>query len=203
VARAALVRYIEAMQSLLTRAAEGLDRRRFSVDDVERMIAAGVLEADERFELLDGEIVPMNAQYTPHARMVARIFRWLTAKVDPARFEVFLGATVELSRFSRVDPDVYVARAGVRSPVVPIGEVLWVVEVSDSTRYRDLKTKSGLYAGAGLPELWVVDLEDNVTHVRRGPTADGWRDELSPTPFDAALAPAAFPECSAVIANLI
>lgn len=44
-----------------TQAAEGLPRRRFTVADVEAMIAAGVMEEDERVELVGGELVPMAA----------------------------------------------------------------------------------------------------------------------------------------------
>ena len=50
----------------LTRAAEGLDRRGFTFADVEKMTAVGVIDPDEKFELIDGEIVPMNAEAMPH-----------------------------------------------------------------------------------------------------------------------------------------
>jgi hypothetical protein len=45
---------------LTTRAAEGLERRRFSVAEIEAMVQAGVIEEDERFELIGGEVVPMS-----------------------------------------------------------------------------------------------------------------------------------------------
>ena len=44
----------------LTRAAEGLPRRRFTVAEVEAMVGAGILDADERVELIGGELVPMS-----------------------------------------------------------------------------------------------------------------------------------------------
>ncbi len=44
----------------VTSAAEGLSRRRFTVAEVEAMVAAGVMEEDERVELVGGELVPMS-----------------------------------------------------------------------------------------------------------------------------------------------
>ena len=50
------------MPSVITRAAEGLDRRSFCVDEILRMQEAGIISEDENFELVDGEIIPMQAR---------------------------------------------------------------------------------------------------------------------------------------------
>ena len=49
-----------SVRSRVTRAAEGLPRRRFTVAEVEAMVEAGVMEEDERVELIGGELVPMS-----------------------------------------------------------------------------------------------------------------------------------------------
>ena len=49
----------------LTRAAEGLSRRRFTVADVEAMVEAGIMDEDERVELVGGELVPMSPKRRP------------------------------------------------------------------------------------------------------------------------------------------
>jgi Uma2 family endonuclease len=172
---------------------DGLERHRFSTADVDRMIAAGILEAQGRWELIDGEIVPMAAQHLPHARIVSRLFREIHAGIDAAKFEVFLGATVELSPSTRVDPDVYVAKAGLTSKIVPVASVLWAIEVSDATRRKELKIKAPLYADAGVPEYWVVDLDERVTHIHRGPTSQGWREPVRVAPFSESISPKMFP----------
>ena len=53
------------MRANVTRAAEGFDRRSFTVDEVLRMQDAGIIADDEHFELIEGEIVPMPAK--PHS----------------------------------------------------------------------------------------------------------------------------------------
>ena len=50
----------------VTSAAEGLPRRRFTVAEVEAMVAAGVMEEDERVELIGGELVPMSPKGSQH-----------------------------------------------------------------------------------------------------------------------------------------
>ncbi|MCX8252940.1 hypothetical protein RHAL1_02031 [Beijerinckiaceae bacterium RH AL1] len=60
----------------VTRAADGLLRRRFSVAEVEDMVAAGLL-LDERNELIGGELVPMSPKGNRHERVkIALLRRW-------------------------------------------------------------------------------------------------------------------------------
>ena len=54
------------MRGSVTRAAEGFDRRAFTVDEVLRMQEAGIISEDENFELIEGEIVPMQAKTHAH-----------------------------------------------------------------------------------------------------------------------------------------
>ena len=54
------------MNVAITRAAEGFTRRAFTVADVFRMIEAGIIDEDEQFELIEGEIVPMSPKGNQH-----------------------------------------------------------------------------------------------------------------------------------------
>lgn len=180
--------------------ADGLERHRFTTGDIDRMVAAGILESEGRWELIDGEIVPMAAQHTPHARMISKLHLMLAMGLDQKVFEVLLGATVELSPTTRVDPDIYVAKAGVTSKIVAAADVLWAIEVSDGTRRKDLKIKAPLYAAAGIPEYWVIDLDERLTHIHRGPSAQGWREAVQVIPFSAEVAPSMFPGLAITLA---
>src|ERR1700677_435902 len=61
----------------VTSAAEGLPRRRFTVAEVEAMVAAGVVEEDERVALIGGELVPMSAKGLEHEVVKAALAdRW-------------------------------------------------------------------------------------------------------------------------------
>lgn len=159
----------------LTRAAEGLDRRGFTLVEVEKMIAAGILDADEKFELIDGEIVPMSPQAMPHMMMRTRIGNWLTRNV-PSGLEVVQDATLVLAKKAFLEPDILVFRAerGRRYPKPD--QALLLVEIADTSRARDLFTKAPRYGAAGVPELWVVELNERVTYVFRGPGTQAWAD---------------------------
>ena len=66
--------------TLVTHAADGFDRRAFTVADIERMTEAGILDPDETFELIEGEIVwMMRANHFPHERIKLALVRGLSA----------------------------------------------------------------------------------------------------------------------------
>jgi len=169
------------MTTLATRAAEGLPRRAFTVSDVQRMLEAGILDWDEKFELIGGEIVPMPSQLLPHAIFKTRIARWLMAKA-PSDLEVVIEPTVTIQDKGLFEPDVVVfeSRPIARS-FLPIAEIRLAIEVADTSLDRDLK-KARDYADAGLPELWIVDLNARQTLVFR--TENGVWTEKAPVPFD-------------------
>lgn len=149
----------------LTRGGEGLDRRGFTLAEVEKMIDAGILDRDEKFELIDGEIVPMmSPQASPHMQMKGRIARWLGAAA-PQSLEVVADATLVLAEKTFLEPDILVYRADKRRRYVRADQALLAVEVVDTSRSRDLSTKAPRYGAAGVPDLWVVEIE-RTRHLR-------------------------------------
>ncbi len=90
-----------------TTAAEGLPRRRFSVAEVEAMVAAGILDEDERVELIGGELVPMSPKGIFHETMKREILRrWY--RLVPDGFDLLPETTVRLSADTYVEPDVVI-----------------------------------------------------------------------------------------------
>jgi Uma2 family endonuclease len=170
----------------LTRAAEGLDRRGFSLDEVEKMIAAGVIDADERFELIEGEIVPMNPQAMPHLTMKARLARALLSTC-PLDIDIAQDATVLLGARSFFDADILAFRAAPWRRYLLPEDVLLAVEIADSSHVRDLHTKAPRYGSAGVAELWVVELNERQTSVFREPGTAVW--EATRIGFEAPLSP--------------
>lgn len=191
------------IRSLTTRGAEGFDRRAFTVDDVQRMLEAGVLDRDEKFELIRGEIVPMNAQLTPHAMIKSRIGRWLGSRLDEATYDVGVDVTVRVGQTALFEPDVFVARrlAMLAREFLSAQSALLVVEVADTTLSIDRNVKAPDYAAAGVPELWVVDINRRETLVFLG---DGGGRFAPPVviPFAGSLSPGFAPELSLVLAAL-
>jgi Uma2 family endonuclease len=180
------------MSMQLTRGAEGLDRRAFTVEEVERMLEAGILDWDDKFELIDGELVPMNAQNTPHSLIKSRIGRWFGRVLDDS-FDVGVDVTIRVHEKALLEPDVVLMRRldAKAKGFVNISAALLVIEVADTTLKRDMGVKARAYAKAGLAELWVVDLEARVTHVHRAPGGKGY-GSITPVAFDAALTPLSF-----------
>jgi len=185
------------MTTAITRGAEGMDRRAFSVSDVERMLEIGVLDRDDKFELIRGEIVPMNAQLAPHAQMKARIVRALAPHVSA---DCLFGndITVRLGDKALFEPDVLVWRPIKGRSFIPIEACLFAAEVADTSMIRDL-TKAPDYGAAGLPELWIIDLHARETKVYRGGAAGFGASET--VPFDAPLAPLFLPSVALRIAD--
>jgi Putative restriction endonuclease len=120
------------------------------------MIDAGVLGEDEKFELIEGEIVPVSPSRDPHERMksalVLAVTRWLP---DDLWFGV--QSSIYLSEKTFVEPDLCVFRKALKSHEVKGPDVLLAIEVADSSLTFDRGTKALLYASHGVRESCVGD----------------------------------------------
>jgi Uma2 family endonuclease len=159
----------------VTSAAEGLPRRRFTVAEVEAMVAAGVMEEDERVELIGGELVPMSPKGSHHEVVKSALVDcWIRARPDDCRLTQ--ETTFRLSEDTYLEPDVviYPRATGLMGLTGP--NVLLVVEVADSSLRYDMGRKAALYASFGVRELWVIDAVHLTARVFREPHADGYRE---------------------------
>jgi Uma2 family endonuclease len=178
----------------VTSAAEGLPRRRFTVAEVEAMVAAGVMGEDERVELIGGELVPMSPKGNHHEVLkTALLARWYRA--SPGDVLLTPETTFRLSEDTYLEPDVviYPRASGLRG--LTGANVLLVVEIADSSLRYDTGRKASLYASFGIRELWVIDAVRLTTRVFREPSADGYRNANDFGPADRlipVLAPEAF-----------
>jgi Uma2 family endonuclease len=185
---------------LTTQAAEGLARRRWSVAEIEALVKAGVLDENERFELIGGEIVPMNAKGIRHEVLKnALIYHFV--RNAPAEF-VFAGETTfRLSDDTFVEPDfVFFRKADGLAALAPKTALL-AVEVADSSLRWDLGRKALIHAHFGIPELWVIDAATETTHVHTAPGLEGYRSIRQVAAADA-VACAAIPGLSMTLAAL-
>jgi Uma2 family endonuclease len=184
---------------LTTSAAEGLPRRRFTVAEVEAMVAAGVMEEDERVELIGGELVPMSPKGNQHEVVKsALVDLWIRSRPDDCRLTQ--ETTFRLSEDTYLEPDVviYPRTSGLRG--LTGANVLLVVEIADSSLRYDIGRKATLYAGFGIRELWVIDAVRLTTRVFRDPAAGGYRNASDFRPADR-LTPLIAPEAFALRLN--
>ena len=147
--------------------------RLFTIDELEAMVRQGIIGQDERVELIEGQIVKMNPQGTGHIWAVNR-----TTRIFNRRDDVVASAqnTLELADGSGPEPDVAVLRATTSENQRPSSkDVLLVVEVADSSLGYDRQTKAPLYARAGIPEYWIVDLNGERIEVYTEPSPAGYR----------------------------
>ena len=160
----------------VTRAAEGLERRRFTIAEVEAMVAAGVMKEDERIELIGGELVPMSPKGNQHEVVkTALLQRWYPI-VPTTDCRLTPETTFRLSADTYLEPDavIYPRASGLKALSGP--GVLLVVEIADSSLRYDMGRKAALYASFDVRELWVIDAVRLAARVFRAPAPDGYRD---------------------------
>lgn len=150
-------------------------RRRFTVHDYHRMAETGILHEDDRVELIEGEIVEMAAIGTRHFVCVNTLNRLLMRTVGD-EVVVSVQNPVRLSEHSEPQPDLAVIRGRDYRESLPTPEdVLLLIEVSDTTLVYDRSTKLSLYAQAGIPEVWIVDLTGETIELHTGPSEISYR----------------------------
>lgn len=151
--------------------------RRFSVSDYYRMADAGILGPGDRVELLDGEVVEMSPIGARHAACVRRTADALARKAGRKAI-VSVQNPVRLGARSEPQPDIALLRRRedfykARHPGA--GDVILLVEVSDTSVGVDREVKLPLYARAGVQELWIADLEADRVERFWDPFGGAWR----------------------------
>ncbi|MGD8700478.1 MAG: Uma2 family endonuclease [Gemmatimonadales bacterium] len=149
--------------------------RRFTVEEYQRMVEAGILREDDRVELVDGRIVEMTPIGERHAACVRRLTNLLAERAR-GRAIVDVQDPVYLDRWSLPQPDVTLLRprADFYTAHPRPEDLLLVIEVADTSLRYDRDEKLPRYAAAGIPEAWLVDLAGDRIDVHREPGPDGY-----------------------------
>ena len=169
-------------------------RHRFTRADYHEMARTGILKADTRVELIDGDIIEMNPIGRPHRTCVNRLTDIFVPNVRATAI-VQVQASIPLGDHGEPEPDLALLRR--RDDFYATGDeetpedILLVVEVADSSERYDRRTKAPLYARFGIRELWIVDLNRNRITRYLEPTPDGYKttriyrrgESLSPLAF--------------------
>jgi Uma2 family endonuclease len=167
------------------------------------MIEVGIFDEDEHVELLEGVIVTMTPQSPAHAHCI----RWLNrllARALPDEYVVGVQLPLTLGRRNEPEPDLAVVRAVAASRDRHPETAVLVIEVARDSLRRDRKVKSALYARFGVPEYWIVNLEDHVIEVFSDPDiATGAYRRTRTVPTGETLASEALPQVSFPVAALL
>lgn len=142
----------------------------FTVERYHEMIRAGVLTEDDHVELIHGRIVNKMPIHPPHKKSLRHLLAALV-KLPMADVVIDSQGPITLDD-SEPEPDITIA-AGPESQYdhrQPTGDELHlIVEIADSTLRYDQTTKLELYAAAGIPGYWVVNLIDRRVEVYTKP----------------------------------
>lgn len=152
-------------------------RHRISVDDYYRMGEVGILRKDNRLELIKGDIIDMAPIGSAHAGTVKRLAKLLMDAVGNSSI-VSVQDPVRLDAYSEPQPDIALLRLRedyYREAHPRSGDLLLIVEVTETSLSYDQGIKVPLYAQHGIPEVWVFDVGSNHLHICRQPEQDSYQ----------------------------
>lgn len=160
------------------RPAAAPERLPLSVEDFLLLDHGGAFATYAKTELIDGTIYVVNAQYSEHMTAKVRLLRRLADACDAlgGGLEAWSEGSVRFGPTSLPEPDLFVTRETPRAGPVRGETVALVVEIADTTRDFDLGEKAALYASAGVPEYWVVDLPAAKIHQLWAPEGEAFRE---------------------------
>ena len=166
-----------------------------SVDEYDRMIAAGALARGKRLELIEGELLPMSPIGPLHETAVDLLAEWSFEQVRGHDIRVRIQQSIGVTGHqSAPEPDIaWVRKSLYRSRRPQCEDVRLLIEVADTSLEYDRDVKGPLYARGGIPEYWLVNLEDSVVEVNRAPEGGGYNERQTYTVGES-IAPLALPE---------
>ncbi|MEX0704462.1 MAG: Uma2 family endonuclease [Planctomycetales bacterium] len=156
--------------------------RRFTVEEYHRLIEHGLLTEQDRVELLEGWITPKMVHNPLHDGTLDLVNEALRRHL-PDGWRLRIQSAIETGD-SQPEPDVVAVRGDARSYLhrhPAADDIALIVEVADSSLWIDAGTKKRLYARAGIPCYWIVNLIDQRLEVHMDPTGPSaeplYRDE--------------------------
>jgi Uma2 family endonuclease len=179
--------------------------RLWTVEEYHRMVEVGILQPDEKVELIAGQILrKMSPQKTHHSTAITRTERVLRhglGKLVLLRIQ----APICLSEYSEPEPDLAVVNP---DPMDYIAhhpypkDIFLLVEVADNTLKRDCKLKAKEYAQAGIKDYWVLDVKKRQLHVFREPAESGYLIHIILSENEQ-VSPLEFPELQILIQDIL
>lgn len=173
-----------------------------NLEKYHQMIDSGILN-NRHVELLQGKIIEMSPESPFHADASDEADEYLKEMLGK-RAKVRVGKPITLSDNNEPEPDLAIVKRQRYTNAHPSSEdIFWLIEYSNSSLEKDLKVKSKIYATAGIPEYWVVNLALKVLIVFRYPENGNYQTEVEYS--DRLISPLAFQNldltCDRIIGN--
>jgi Uma2 family endonuclease len=184
-----------------TQAADGLPRRAWTADEIKAMVQAGIIAENERLELIGGELVPMSPKGNRHELVKRAMQEFWFPRVVGTSTTLITETTLWINPTHFLEPDfVFWPRA---VPIRDLGpaNINLIVEIADTSLTYDTGRKAALFATFGIPEYWVINAEDLMTRIHRGPTGSTFASVTDHT-ANVLLTPAQLPALAVQLAAL-
>jgi len=156
-------------------------RHRWTVAEYHRMAEVGLLHEDSRVELIDGEIVEMAPIGSEHAGHHNHLVSLLAYRLYGKAIVAGQNPVV-LSGYEEPQPDIALLRWRddyYRATHPHAEDILLVIEIADTTLRYDRYVKIPLYAKNGIPEAWLLDVQNRQLEIYREPISGAYRQRDS------------------------
>lgn len=190
--------------ALSTAQPTGLEPKRWTVAEYHQMLASGIITPETPVELINGHIIEMVPQQPPHAATTDEGGDYLKALFS-GKAKVRVQLPVSLPPDSEPEPDFAVVRIDAnrycdRHPGPQ--DIYLLIEVADSTLQKDRQYKSKLYAQAGIPDYWIINLKQNRVIIYRQPQDGVYQTEQILDASDT-VKPSEFPNITVELKQLL
>ena len=199
-----------------------VDIRRLTVEEYHRLGEMGIIDPDEKVELIEGQIIKKPVKGTPHSAAVARTDNLLRNRLGE-RVLVRLQDPVRLDDYSEPEPDIAVVMP---DPLYyedhhpTPGEVYLIIEVAvsgacrvlqdksmwktpkDTTLRSDRELKAKVYAKSGIADCWVLDVNNRQLYVFREPSHQGYQSQVI-LEDEGIISPLAFPKVAIAVSAML
>jgi Uma2 family endonuclease len=178
-----------------------VQRVRFTPEMLHQLRELGVLDAQTRYELIEGDIYPTTPEAPEHAALGTALAYRMMERCS-TKWHVRIEKPLRLSD-SEVIPDLAVVLGHPSDYRTQHPETaLLIVEIAHSSLPRDRLLKLPLYARAGIPEYWIVNLAERQVEVHRTPAGDSYQSVQVYT-AEATLAPLFAPDWTLSVHDLL
>lgn len=174
---------------------KSLSVHRFTVKEYHRLGELGILHEDDRIELLEGRIIDMTPIGSKHASVVNRLNNMLIEKMR-GMVIVSIQNPVDLNEYSEPEPDITILKP--RQDFYSINhpwpeDILFIIEVADTSLDYDRSVKIPLYAKASIQEVWLVNLIENIVEIYYEPSLEDY-GFIMKRRHDQTMSPKSFPD---------
>lgn len=149
---------------------------KLTIEDLILLEESGALDQYHKTELINGVIVAVNSQLSPHMMVKNGLYRRLADACDRIGLHAWSEGTIGMPPHNAPEPDLLVTNERPTVGYVREETVVLIGEVADSTLSSDLKIKAKIYAARAIPEYWVIDVKGRRVHRLWSPGPTGYAE---------------------------